>query len=68
MKISQISSMSRAFIEHNVDSFSVLVRKNIANIIKRINSSDNDIVPCCISSHHFIYGKLNSMWQYLAHT
>jgi hypothetical protein len=66
MQISRRSSISKAFIEHNVDSFSVLVRKNITNFIKRINSSDNVLVSSYVSSQYFIYGKLNRMWQYFA--
>ena len=68
MQISHRSSISRAFIEHNVDSFNVLVRKNITNFIKRINWIDNVLVCCCVSRHYFVYGKLNSMWHYFAYS
>jgi exonuclease III len=68
MHISKRSSVSKAFIDHNVDCFNVLIRKNIVSFIKRIQASDNVLVSSYVSSKYFLYGsKLNNMWYLLAY-
>ena len=44
MNIGRRESISNAFIDNNVDSFGVLVRKNIVGFSKRLQATDNVLV------------------------
>ena len=63
MHLGRRQSMSKAFVDYNVDCFNVLIRKNILSFKKRIEASDNALVQNCVSSKYFTYAsKLNAMW------
>jgi len=67
MHIDRRQSISKAFIDNNVDSFSVLIRKQIVGFRKRILLSDNVLIQTCISSHFHLYNsKINTNWQTIA--
>ena len=68
MNIGRRESISKAFIDNNVDSVGVLVRKNIVGFSKRLHASDNVLVCSCISSNFHLHGsKLNAKWNFLIH-
>ncbi len=67
MHIDRRQSVSKAFIDNNVDSFSVLIRKQIVGFRKRILVSDNLLIQACISSLFHLYNsKMNTNWWTIA--
>ena len=66
MNIGRRESISKAFIDNNVDSFGVLVKKNIVGFNKRLQASDNVLACSCISINFHLYGsKMNAKWNFL---
>ena len=63
MKVDRFASVSHAFLQMNLDSFSVLVRSNIFSLRKRLLGSDNCIIDCIMSSTHFLLRRsINKKW------
>ena len=66
MNIGRRESISKAFLDHNVDSFCVLVRKNIVGFRKRLQASENVLIRSCLSSNFHMYSsKINVKWNSL---
>ena len=66
MHVDRRSSVSKAFIDHGLDSFDIVVRKNIFSLRNRLLNSDNIIVNAVTGYRHFLLGsKINARWQKL---
>ena len=67
MQVYRRESISKAFLDNNVDCFSVLIRKNIVSFRKRILSSENQLISAVSSSpFHMLQSSITLKWQKLA--
>jgi len=53
--IQERCSISQLFLNNNVDSFYVLLRKSIFNLYKRLKECDNALVSCVLNSFYFYF-------------
>ena len=64
MHVDRRSSVSKAFIEYDIDAFEVLIRKNICSLRNRLFDSENVLIQAITNFSHFLLGsKINSMWS-----
>ena len=63
LRLDRRGSISMSFVLYNIDSFSVLIRKNIFSLRKRIQSSFNTVINACMSHNFFNHtSKINKKW------
>ena len=67
MSVNRMQSTSQLQNFYGIDSFNVLIRKNIVNFRNRLLSSKNGLIQACFTSDFHIYRSLiNKKWLELA--
>ena len=67
MSVNRMHSTSQLQNFDVIDSFNVLIRKNIVNFRNRLLSSKNGLIQACFTSDFHIYRSLiNKKWLELA--
>ena len=56
--------MSQSFIKYNVSHSDVIIRKSILGFMKRITSSNNDLVCTLVNSNHYFNSSLFKYWAF----
>ena len=54
-------SISAMYVQNNVNSFGVVVRKSMYSFISRVDKSDNMLISCIRSS---LFHKLSTLWKF----
>ena len=61
--IDRRQSISRFFVENNMNNFDVMLRKAVFGFRERVYLSFNSVLMACISSTFFIYGSaISAKW------
>ena len=64
MKLRGRTSMSQSFMKYNVSHSDVIIRKSILGFMKRITSSNNDLVCTLVNSNHYFNSSLFKYWAF----
>ena len=51
------ASISAIYTSNNIDSFAVLLRKNLGNFRERLLNCDNKLVSCIVTSIYFMFNS-----------
>jgi hypothetical protein len=62
-------SISRLFLDHNVDNFKVICRKAVHSLLLRLNMCDNNLTKTLFNSMYFTYSShLYKDWKNMLYT
>jgi len=56
-------SMSAIYVFNNIDSFRILVRKNVYGFRARVNDSENELISCMTSSLFNYHSRVTDRWS-----
>ncbi len=59
-------SISAKYVSNHIDSFTVLIRKNLCNFRDRLLNCDNNLVSCIVTSVYFMFNStMSAKWKKL---